>query len=245
MKTASLWLAFCLAPLTCASVRAVPPPPAPRGEVRPLDLLAGEGGEEAARRPGVAGVHFDYIRYPNGKTCFCDGCRQRFEKRLGEPRADWPTAALPGGRLREDWLQFRCDNITQVVRETSRRVREVKPECRISAAVFKNYPNCVTDVAQDWRLWAERGYLDFLCPMNYTASNAQFRECTRGQLAYLAGSVPCYPGIGLLEGQGVVGALQQIEISRELRTGGFVVWSVYANYMNEVFPYLALDGKMP
>ena len=110
----------------------------------------------------------------------------------------------------------------------------------ISAAVFRNYPQCRDDVAQDWVAWAEAGYLDFLCPMNYTASNTQFRASTTAQLGHLRGTVPCYPGIGLLKGLGPVGAVRQIRISRELGTGGFVIWSVYPQYI-DVYPYLGMS----
>jgi len=195
---------------------------------------------ESAHRPGVAGVHFDYIRYPSGKTCFCDGCRERFEAFAGRPVQDWPAEVQTKGALHEQWLEFRRAAITRVVREVSETVRREVPDCMISAAVFRNYPQCRDDVAQDWVAWAEAGYLDFLCPMNYTASNTQFRASTTAQLGHLRGTVPCYPGIGLLKGLGPVGAVRQIQISRELGTGGFVIWSVYPQYI-DVYPYLGMS----
>ncbi len=196
---------------------------------------------EVAHRPGVSGIHFDYIRYPSGKTCFCDGCRKRFGEFAGVDLPDWPTQVLAGGDLREQWLDFRRASITRVVREVSETVRREVPDCMISAAVFRNYPQCRDDVAQDWVAWANEGYVDFLCPMNYTASDTQFRETTAAQLKYLDAVVPCYPGIGLLKGLGPVGACRQVRISRELGTGGFVIWSVYSQYIDDVYPYLGMS----
>lgn len=196
---------------------------------------------EAAHRPGVAGIHFDYIRYPNGDTCFCSGCRERFAAYVGQPVANWPADVQPNGPLREQWLQFRRANITRVVREVSETVRREVPGCMISAAVFRNWPQCADDVGQDWVAWAKAGWLDFVCPMNYTNSHSQFRAAVTAQLGFLQGAVPCYPGIGLLTGLGPVGACRQVEICRELGTQGFVIWSVYPAYIDDVYPYLGMS----
>jgi uncharacterized lipoprotein YddW (UPF0748 family) len=196
---------------------------------------------EAARRPGVAGIHFDYIRYPDGDTCFCGGCRQRFEAFSGAAVEDWPADVQREGPLRDRWLEFRRGNITRVVREVAETVRREVPQCMISAAVFRNYPQCRDSVGQDWLAWADAGYLDFVCPMDYTDSHTQFRALVSAQLGHLQGRVPCYPGIGLLTGLGPVGAAQQVQICRELNTGGFVVWSVYPAYIDAVYPYLGMS----
>jgi hypothetical protein len=45
---------------------------------------------EVARNYDVDGVHFDYIRYPGEESCYCDGCRERFEAHLGRAVQDWP-----------------------------------------------------------------------------------------------------------------------------------------------------------
>ncbi len=194
---------------------------------------------EAALIEGVAGVHFDYIRYPDERTCTCPTCRAKFEARIGREIGDWPGEVTQEAALREQWLQFRCDQITRLVREVSREVRRVAPNCLISAAVFSNYPQCRTGVGQDWKLWIDEGLLDFVCPMNYTGSDAEFASRVRSQLEIVAGKVPCYPGIGLLEHRSPADAVRQIEITRRLNTGGFVIWSVYPQYM-ATYPLLGL-----
>jgi hypothetical protein len=50
-------------------------------------------------------------------------------------------------------------------------------------------------VGLDWKLWCERGYVDFVCPMDYTPHNAGLR--TGSQQIVWARQTPCYPGIGL------------------------------------------------
>ena len=194
---------------------------------------------EAALIDGVAGVHFDYIRYPDEKKCFCPTCRRKFEERLGSAVGNWPGDVLGNGPLRRQWLQFRCDQITRLVREVSREVRRVAPDCMVSAAVFSSFPLCKDSVGQDWKLWVDEGLLDFVCPMNYTGSDAEFESRVKSQLEIVAGQVPCYPGIGLLEHKSPADAVRQIEITRRLKTGGFVIWSVYPQYM-ATYPLLGM-----
>ncbi len=182
---------------------------------------------EIATRYPVDGIHFDYIRYPDGDHCFCRGCRARFAQVSGIQVANWPGDLIGPNAVpesRKKWLQFRRDTITAVVAEVSRRVREIKPDLKISAAVFRDWPSARDTNGQDWALWCRKGYLDFVCPMNYTASDVEFARLIPAQQKWAAG-VPCYPGIGLLEfGARPDRAISQIEITRRHNTGGFVIW---------------------
>ena len=51
---------------------------------------------EMVRKYPIDGLHFDYIRYPGRKSCYCDGCRRRFEADSGRPVADWPQDCYSG-----------------------------------------------------------------------------------------------------------------------------------------------------
>ena len=199
--------------------------------------LQREAMVEAACMDGVAGIHFDYIRYPGGKTCYCPTCRAKFEARIGRKVEQWPQGVQRDTPLHAEWLQFRCDNITRLVREVHDEVRRVAPTCMISAAVFRDYPQCRDSVGQDWKLWVDKGYLDFVCPMDYTGSDAEFESQVKSQLDLVQGKIPCYPGIGLLRHRSPADAVRQIQITRRLETGGFVIWSVYPQYI-DTYPCL-------
>jgi uncharacterized lipoprotein YddW (UPF0748 family) len=196
---------------------------------------------EVARNYAVDGIHFDYIRYPGGHFCFCDGCRARFEKRIGQTVNNWPADVKKDGPLVQQWLDFRRSNIDTVVQQVAEQARKVRPGIEISAAVFRNWPVDRDGVGQDWKLWCEKGWLDFLCPMDYTESNATFRNQVTAQLGY-AGKVPVYPGIGLScwrDPQDVVKLVEQIEITRQLKTGGFTIFNYDAS-MEPVLPLVSL-----
>ncbi len=196
---------------------------------------------EIARNYPVDGLHFDYIRYPDGSHCFCDGCRARFERHLGRSLATWPADVRSPGELRTQWLDWRRAQITLVVRSVAEQARQVRPGIRISAAVFRNWPMDRDSVGQDWKLWCEKGYLDFVCPMDYTDSNQTFRSFLRNQTEWAAGK-PLYPGIGLSvwnDPRDPARLIEQIAICREFKTGGFTVFN-YDQNAEEVLPYCAL-----
>lgn len=195
---------------------------------------------EVARNYDVAGIHFDYIRYPDGDHCYCAGCRARFGKAVGAEIAAWPKAVQAGGEWRQRWLDWRRDNITAVVRAVSEQARAVKPKLKISAAVFRNWTTDRDGVGQDWKLWCERGWLDFVCPMDYTGSERQLDTWVALQKTW-AGKVPLYPGIGVSSSSSRLSpdrVIRQIEIARKHDTGGFVLFNYGANESRELLPLL-------
>lgn len=181
---------------------------------------------ETAVKYDVDGVHFDYIRYPGRDGCFCPGCRERFEAATGARVGRWPADLRSDKALEQKWLDFRRDQITACVAAVRERVRKERPKVEISAAVFPNWPADRDGVGQDWKLWCEKGYLDFVCPMDYTPHNAAFEGIVSQQRGW-AGKVPCYPGIGLscwTPPDDAVGLMEKIRITRQLKTGGFTVF---------------------
>ena len=196
---------------------------------------------EIVRNYEVDGVHFDYIRYPDGNSCFCDGCRARFEAVLGHAVETWPLDTRKVESVRQKWLDFRRSNIDAVVSRVSEEARKIRPGVQISAAVFRNWPIDRDGVGQDWKLWCDKGWLDFVCPMDYIDSNTLFRNVVTAQKAY-AGKVPLYPGIGLSCWKDPLDAskiAEQITALRELDVPGFTVFNYDAN-AEAVLPSLRL-----
>ncbi len=191
---------------------------------------------EIVRRYDVDGVHFDYIRYPDGDHCFCNGCKTRFEQATGTSIPHWPQDVLPRGPQRQAWLDWRRGNITTVVKAVSEQARAIKPKIKLSAAVFRNWPTDRDEVGQDWKLWCERGYLDFVCPMDYSASNAQFDNWVKHQREW-AGRTPCYPGIGsyMMPPDRVI---EEIQTTRRHDTKGFTIFNYDAATAQSLVPML-------
>jgi uncharacterized lipoprotein YddW (UPF0748 family) len=193
---------------------------------------------EVAEKYDVDGLHFDYIRYPGSQCCYCDGCRARFEAEAGRKVADWP-ADCRSGKLREIYNDWRCANITRLVAAVHQDAKAIKPEIKISAAVFGSYPACRDSVAQDWVAWVKAGYLDFVCPMDYTESDPFFRSLVERQMELVENRIPMYPGIGAtasrssLTGDRVVG---QIHHARTLGAAGFTIFNFQQDTATSLLP---------
>jgi uncharacterized lipoprotein YddW (UPF0748 family) len=113
---------------------------------------------------------------------------------------------------------------------------------KVSAAVFPNWPADRNGIGQDWKLWCDRGYLDFVCPMDYTPHNMGFENLVASQIEW-AGKVPCYPGIGLStwpDKTDVARLIDQITIARRLGAKGFTVFEFNPATARDVVP---LCGK--
>jgi len=195
---------------------------------------------EIARKYDVHGLHFDYIRYPGKEGCFCKGCRLRFEKSIGRKVNNWPSDLRNNESLSEKWLDFRRLQITTVVATIAQRAKKIRPDIKISAAVFRNWPVDRNTVGQDWKLWCDHGLLDFVCPMDYTDSSSHFQNMIGQQLTW-TGNVPCYPGIGLSvwsSSSDICKLIEQINITRRLDTGGFTIFNYGPTEANEVLPLL-------
>ncbi len=197
---------------------------------------------ELVRDYDLDGIHFDYIRYPGSDYCFCDGCRQRFEKACGTTLKNWPGDVQKTGPLYQSWMDWRWSNITTVVKAVSEQARALKPNIKISAAVFRNWNVDRDIVGQDWKLWCDQGYLDFVCPMDYTPSKTIYENMVSQQVK-LAGRIPCYPGLGVSSSSSRFGAdraIEEIEITRRYKTGGFIIFNYGVKESTQLLPMLNL-----
>ncbi len=196
---------------------------------------------EVALNYDVAGIHFDYIRYPHGDSCYCDGCRERFEQYHGTPVETWPEECY-SGPLREEYRNWRSEQINRLVRATAEEVRRVKPHVKISAAVFGSYPGCRDSVGQDWVRWVKEGWVDFICPMDYTGSDDRFQQLVARQVGLVGGRIPIYTGIGASSSSSQLSpdrVIGQIEISRAQGADGFIVFNMGEALTMTTFPQLA------
>jgi uncharacterized lipoprotein YddW (UPF0748 family) len=202
---------------------------------------------EVVRNYDVDGIHFDYIRYPGNDYCFCDGCKERFGRATGIELKNWPNDVLAEGAARQQWLDWRRSNITTVVKAVSEEARAIKPKIKISAAVFRYWNTDRDLVGQDWKLWCEKGYLDFVCPMDYTPSNRRFENMVSAQVQS-AGRAGCYPGLGVSSSSSRLepeDAIEQIKVARKYHTGGFVIFNYGAKESLQLLPKLGMGITRP
>jgi uncharacterized lipoprotein YddW (UPF0748 family) len=199
---------------------------------------------EVVRNYDIDGFHFDYIRYPNSKNDFSEYSHKKFEADTGNKVKNWPIDCYEG-TLKDAYTDWRCAQITQLVKAVSEQARAIRPGIKISAAVFRDYPQCRQWVAQDWPLWAKEGYVDFLCPMDYTDDDEKYTDWITAQKKLLPTGFPLYPGIGVSlrnKTQSADRVVGQIYLNRKVGTGGFTIFNLDDNTLPEVARALSLGA---
>jgi uncharacterized lipoprotein YddW (UPF0748 family) len=147
-----------------------------------------------AREYEFDGIQLDYVRFPDGDHCFCDGCRERFamDSRLRD--LQWPRDVYWGGRYSEQWREWRRSQMTSLVRSIVEAIRIERPGALVSAQVIPELHEARESCGQDWAEWTEEGLLDFIVPMDYVSSDDSFEVLVHDQVALSA--VPVAPAIG-------------------------------------------------
>jgi uncharacterized lipoprotein YddW (UPF0748 family) len=210
-------------------------------ENRRLEL---ESMLEVLHKYDVDGLHFDYIRYPHGNADYSEFSRGQFEKDTGRRVTDWPHDCHRG-ELKDAYRTWRCEQISRLVEAVSLQAKRIKPDVKISAAVFGAYPDCRASVGQDWPKWVQAGWLDFVCPMDYTPSDARFERLVQNQLELVGGRIPVYPGIGATASRSVLSAdrvVNQVNIARRLGAPGFTIFNLGSDTATSILPGIGLGA---
>jgi uncharacterized lipoprotein YddW (UPF0748 family) len=125
---------------------------------------------DVVNRYALDGIHYDYVRYSGNTWGYNPRAVSRFNALYN--RSGTPTST------NADWLQFRRDQITALVRKLYVSAIAVNPDIKVSAATITwgNGPAtesawystaAYSSVLQDWRSWMEEGILDVNMPMTY------------------------------------------------------------------------------
>ena len=193
---------------------------------------------EFLHRYPVDGLQFDYLRYNEEPSCFCKHCRESFEHALGKPVRHWPTDVTTGDLAKRfnDWRQ---SEINEWARQLSATARQTRPGIKITAAVFPALERAREEKAQDWKLWLERGYVDSICPMNYTTNAHDFEERCRGVLKF-APRDRVIMGVAEWKFQQLDELNRQVALCRQLGLAGFALFSYDDAAVRHFLPALEL-----
>ncbi len=174
--------------------------------------------KEAIARYDIAGVHFDYIRVGDN-TCYCARCRRVLRRLEGIG----PDKIRMWGRMPARWFQWRCDQVTALVREVARFAHRRRKE--VSAAVFSGVPDAILNQGQDFVPWSREGLLDLVAPMNYCNSPWLMERYLRNHIAQNAGGLAeHWEGLGryCMDNRGQFQA--QLDAIRRHRVRGVVLF---------------------
>ena len=196
----------------------------------------------------VDGLHLDYIRYPNSTAGFSPTSKEAFQKWLGKDPVHWPKSVQPGGPLQHAFQTFRTHEISSFVHELYDLVKQMRPEVQLSAAVLKEYPECIHTVGQDWGQWIKKGIIDFVCPMNYTQEPMEFSNYVDKHVHLPKAQHRIIPGIGVHSNQSTLNAeqvIEQIMVTRKSGSNGFILFDLNPTLRDEILPVLSKGTTRP
>jgi len=156
--------------------------------------------EELLRKYDVDGLQLDYIRYPDAGDFTNDYGYDSYTRNLFmEQYGADPIGLYPGSELWEEWVNFRKNIINEFVYRISDEARAIKPNIRISAAVWPNYVDGPILMSQEPRDWLEKNYIDQLFPMSYNPTVALTAEDARESVELSDGKAFVVIGVGAFE----------------------------------------------
>lgn len=188
------------------------------------------------RFPGLAGVHFDYLREPDGGD-WSRAALDAFARATGRGKVE-RAEVLPGGAAGEAFRRWRAEDLTAFLASLRAAAKAESPACTVSAAVYPLAGKDGGAIAQDWRRWLAEGLLDEAVPMNYTEDP--------GELAAWLAQEPLAGG-NILSGLALSAAgvhppaadiLSQMALSREAGAKGCVLFALSPAADARVLPYL-------
>ena len=153
--------------------------------------------ELADQYPQLAGIQWDYIRYPlhDAAQSFdygADALRQ-FRKATGIDARKISPVKNPAEWNR--WQNWKTRQVTAVVRELGGIVRKKRPGWKISAAVFPDIAENLRVKQQDWKTWSEKGDVDALLPMLYSPDPGRVETWAKDFRAQVSRKTEIYPAL--------------------------------------------------
>ena len=200
-------------------------PASPKGRQFLKDVYS-----EIVSKYDVDGLQLDYIRFPFQSSQHPMGydavTMERFKTSTG--------VDLSGGldeQKRKLWTAWKTYQVSSFVKEISQTLKGIKPDLKLSAAVFPmKREQRILAIQQDWETWVENGWIDTLSPMSYTRSPELLARVSDYVKNSPRSRTLVYPGIAIdrLEAGQLLGQLEA------LRHGGVLGSTLFANaHLNE------------
>lgn len=187
--------------------------------------------QEVATKYDIDGIELDRVRYPE-LDCGYDSFTVELYKSEHNGNPPPNTISDPG------WKAWRADKLTQFMSLFYDSLKAVRPDIDISNAPIV-YPYGYDNFCQNWIPWINNGFLDFVTPQIYRASNATYTYELNLQLAYVNDQSKFYPGITSIYDTYLIPTTEIIDMIQTTRSRGLqghVIW--YYNTLADDLPVL-------
>jgi uncharacterized lipoprotein YddW (UPF0748 family) len=184
--------------------------------------------EEIVRNYNVDGVQLDYIRYPfqnqNSNQTYGYGKSSRwlFKQMTGVD----PITLSPRSALWEQWTAFKIRQVDTFVSQASARLKQIRPNLKLSAAVFPlEQKDRLYRIQQNWEEWGKNQWIDLIFLMTYALDTGTLEDKTQSLFdQQSAGDALIIPGIRLLKVPDQI-TIDQLQFIRNLPTAGFALFA--------------------
>lgn len=122
----------------------------------------------------VDGFQFDYVRFPFQKTHSQVGFDFVSKNAFAESTGKIPALTGKNNRVWRDW---KATLVNDFVKETSAKLRKIKPNLKISAAVFAlDRTLRMQLIQQDWETWLVNRWVDVVYPFYYSYTKEEIKN---------------------------------------------------------------------
>jgi len=139
------------------------------GDTRVRSELGAMVEEIVRTYPGLDGVQFDYIRYPDShpRYGYTSINMERFKRSTGLRKIEEGSQA---------WNDWKRAQVTELLELLVQKARAIRPDIQVSATGCMSYARALHEAFQDWPSWANSGLVDFVTVMNYSKDPAEYER---------------------------------------------------------------------
>jgi len=187
---------------------------------------------EIATRYAVDGIHLDYVRYPEPMVGYDRATRTEFERQFGvDPlQIEYPdstTLAVVGEGhipdLRAKWIQWKRDQVTDLVRSLRQDLNLLGRPIKLTAAVIADQNAALNRYLQDWPAWLREGIIDAAIPMAYSPSTPVVARQLQNAMS-IPTSRQVWAGLAVYN-EGSRGVTEKIRRARLMGVDGIALFS--------------------
>lgn len=150
---------------------------------------------EIVQNYDVDGIQLDYIRFP-------------FQKKYSQVGFDFVTREafrsatrkepVLEGQVNKIWREWKVSLISNFVKDTSLKLKQIKPKLKISAAVFAlDRALRLQLIQQDWESWVTNGWVDAVYPFYYSFTKEEVKTKLERERIIVNDKAIIIPGFNL------------------------------------------------
>ena len=121
----------------------------------------------------IDGFQFDYVRFPFQKTYSQAGFDLATKNAFIEKTGSVPAL---NGKINRIWRDWKAELVSDFVKETSAELKKIKPNLKISGAVFALDRSLRMQlIQQDWETWLVNDWIAVAYPFYYSYSKEEIK----------------------------------------------------------------------